>query len=407
VRVLRLRGRNLASLESFDIDLQGPPLGDHGLFAITGATGSGKSTILDALCLALYNRTPRTDERGGPVLSGQDQAQGVRGTDSRLLLRRGTSDGFAEVEFLGHDLSRYRARWAVRRARNKPEGRLQDVDHTLVRIDEKGALVEKLHTHRKRDTVGKVVEAVGLTYQQFTRSVLLPQGGFDAFLKARSKERATLLERITGTEIYGALSKAAAQRRSEAQKAFDDAKQALDLLEVLAPGARSALEAAEKENASALRRAKGALHEVHAQRRWYDQTSILENAIGESRGALAESQVAHTAAEDRRQALDRGRAAERHRADYEGLQRAMQGMESAETHYDARLETASQANDALSAAMAARDEAGAAAEAASSEAERLAPQLEAAAELDLTVSRRRLAAEAADQAMADAARRLQ
>ena len=153
MRVLRLKGRNLASLERFDIDLERAPLGNHGLFAITGATGSGKSTILDALCLALYNRTPRTEGRGGPVISGQDQEQGVRGTDPRLLMRRGAGEAFAEVEFLGHDQSRYRARWEVWRARRKPEGRLRDVRHTLARIDAKGDEIEVLNTHRRKDTV--------------------------------------------------------------------------------------------------------------------------------------------------------------------------------------------------------------------------------------------------------------
>lgn len=62
MRVLAIRGRNLASLEGeFSIDFTEEPLASAGIFAISGPTGAGKSTLLDAMCLALFSRTPRTE----------------------------------------------------------------------------------------------------------------------------------------------------------------------------------------------------------------------------------------------------------------------------------------------------------------------------------------------------------
>ena len=202
MRILAIRGRNLASLaETFEIDLTASPLGDAGLFAITGDTGAGKSTILDALCLALYNNYPRvavrSDEKA-PDPSGMALASG----DARAILRRGAAQGHAEVDFVGRDGRTYRARWETRRARAKADGRPQKVERQLLCLDDQttiAASVTEVHD--------AVVIATGLTFDQFRRTVLLAQGEFDAFLLANENERAELLEKITGTEIYAEISK--------------------------------------------------------------------------------------------------------------------------------------------------------------------------------------------------------
>ncbi|HZN40532.1 MAG TPA: AAA family ATPase [Planctomycetota bacterium] len=207
MRILAIRGRNLASLQrSFEVDFVNGPLA-VGLFAITGPVGAGKSTLLDALCLALFDRTPRLSGRGG-VLVGEDSEPAgdwLRSSDPRSLLRRDAAEGHAEADFTGRDGVRYRARWTVRRARRRPDGRVQEQEMTLVDLD-RSVLVAG---GRKTEVLAAIEARLGLDFGQFCRSVLLAQGDFAAFLRASPDERAKLLENLTGADVYRKLSRAA------------------------------------------------------------------------------------------------------------------------------------------------------------------------------------------------------
>lgn len=131
MRILAIRGENLASLgQPFSIDFDAEPLASTGLFAITGETGSGKSTILDALCLALYGAYSRFMHSQQDALPDPSGAK-VSISDGSTILRRGAGSGYAEVEFIGQDNQRYRARWEARRARKKPDGAIQSALRTL------------------------------------------------------------------------------------------------------------------------------------------------------------------------------------------------------------------------------------------------------------------------------------
>ncbi|MEY3289259.1 MAG: hypothetical protein RLZZ419_1501 [Pseudomonadota bacterium] len=204
MRILAIRGKNLASLaEPFEILLDDGPLQTAGLFAITGATGAGKSTILDALCLALYDKMPRLPDGHGFAVGHRDEDENLRVTsnDVRSILRRGTSTAYAEVDFIGKDKHHYRARWEVSKARGKANGRLQAQEILLSKIDSGQRIGQS-----KKNTLEAISELIDLNFDQFRRSVLLAQGDFAAFLKAKKDERSSLLERITGTDIYSELS---------------------------------------------------------------------------------------------------------------------------------------------------------------------------------------------------------
>lgn len=204
MKILAIRIKNLASLEGVtEIDFTSEPLSSAGIFAITGATGAGKSTILDALCLALYGKTPRylqAKEIGIEIrdVEGSTLNQG----DVRSILRDGTADGFAEVDFVGIDGQYHRATWSVRRARNKADGSMQSDSVTLRNITTNFDFPAK-----KAETLSEIARLVGLNFDQFTRSVLLAQGDFTAFMKADKGEKASLLEKLTGTHIYSEISK--------------------------------------------------------------------------------------------------------------------------------------------------------------------------------------------------------
>ncbi len=203
MKINSLRFKNINSLQGeWKVDFTQPPFVDNGLFAITGATGAGKTTLLDAICLALYQQTPR--------LGGINK-------NTNELMTRGTADCLAEVEFEVKGMG-YRAFWSQRRSRNKVDGNLQDSVVELVRIDDGKILASQV---KKMSAL--IEELTGLDFARFTKSMMLSQGQFAAFLNAAANERAELLEELTGTEIYGQISERVHQK-------FVDSKQALDQL---------------------------------------------------------------------------------------------------------------------------------------------------------------------------------
>ena len=218
MRILAIRGKNLASLEGdFAIDFTSEPLASAGIYAISGPTGSGKSTLLDAMCLALFGRTPRTDQaRENEVWLKDVNENTLRQSDPRNLLRRGAASGQAEVDFVALDGYGYSAHWTVRRARDKASGALQDPKITLYRLD-----TGKEEQGTRKDLQSKIVELIGLTFEQFTRSVLLAQNDFATFLKAEQGEKASLLEKLTGTERYSDISRLIYEKYTTAKQAYE------------------------------------------------------------------------------------------------------------------------------------------------------------------------------------------
>ena len=189
MKILRLRLKNLNSLKGeWTIDFTRAPFADNGLFAITGPTGAGKSTLLDAICLALYHQTPRLDK--------------ISASDNDIMTRH-TADCLAEVEFEVRNQP-YRAFWSQRRARDKAGGALQAPKVELAACHPEGDRIISTHS---ADKLKRIAEITGLDFPRFTKSILLAQGGFAAFLNASANERAELLEELTGSEIYGEISR--------------------------------------------------------------------------------------------------------------------------------------------------------------------------------------------------------
>jgi DNA repair protein SbcC/Rad50 len=186
MKILSVRFKNLNSLAGeWEINLQDPAFTSSGIFAITGPTGSGKTTILDAICLALYGRTPRLDTISASV---------------NEIMTRHTGECFAEVTF-STSAGMFRCNWYQKKAGKKKGGRLQQPEHEIVDADSSHVITSKI-----REVKQKVSEVTGMGFEQFTRSMLLAQGGFAAFLDANPDDRAPILEQITGTGIYSDIS---------------------------------------------------------------------------------------------------------------------------------------------------------------------------------------------------------
>jgi DNA repair protein SbcC/Rad50 len=291
MRILRIRGENLASLYGpFDLPLDGSPIAESGLFSISGPTGSGKSTLMDALCLALYGRTPRLGDRGRGVMigrDGDDAALQVEASDVRNILSRGTGEGYAEVDFEGVDGRRYRASWSVNRARGRANGKLQLAKMSLLDVATGDALATTVTA-----VPARVAELVGYSFEDFKRAVVLPQFEFTAFLRARSDERAVILERITGTEVYAGLSRAAFQRAKDEREQLETLRRDADAIQVLTPEERTAQQAAIEAQAIAVKAAREDAKAAAEAVRWHEEHRRLADGVREATDACAATAAA-------------------------------------------------------------------------------------------------------------------
>lgn len=229
MKILAIRLKNLTSIEgTVEVDFMAEPLHSAGIFAISGPTGAGKSTLLDALCLALYDKAPRFATSVENVNLADVGDNQINQSDVRNLLRRGTSDGYAEVDFLGIDGRRYRSRWSVRRTRNKINGSLQSQTLEVKELD-----TEKEFQGTKKELLIQLVELVGLTYEQFTRTVLLAQNDFATFLKSKGAAKAELLEKLTGTGVYSRISQEVYARNKAAQEEVTLIQNRMNVIELM------------------------------------------------------------------------------------------------------------------------------------------------------------------------------
>lgn len=281
MRILTLRLKNLNALKGeWKIDFTQSPFIDNGLFAITGPTGAGKTTLLDAICLALYHQTPRL----GPI-----------STSNNDIMTRGTAECLAEVEF---DIKgkAYRAFWSMRRARGKVDGNLQSADVELAEVESGKVLATQV-----RPKSEEIEKLTGLNFARFTKSMMLSQGDFAAFLNANEADRAELLEELTGTEIYGQISQAVHQQFSDAKQKKKEFAIKLDGVTLLSDEQITQLEEEQAQTKSQVSAFNQTLVQLQKQQQWQQAFNANELTIKEASEA---QQTANNAINEARQELD-------------------------------------------------------------------------------------------------------
>lgn len=295
MKILSLRLKNLNALQGeWHIDFREPRFSDNGLFAITGPTGAGKSTLLDAICLALYHETPRL---------------GSLSAKNNDLMTRHTSDCMAEVEFEVQGTA-YRAFWSQRRARDRADGALQPPKVELAQITTATGEGHILTSHAK-DKIQRITEITGLDFGRFTKSMLLAQGGFAAFLNADASDRAELLEELTGTEIYSQISQAVFERARDVREALARTQAQADGMQLLPPDTRAELETSQQLLQQALADAHTALATTQTQHAWLQQCASAQQAVQAATAAEAQALQAHTQARADLQRLEQDAPAQR------------------------------------------------------------------------------------------------
>ena len=211
MKLQKLTIHNIASIEDATIDFEAQPLAGSEVFLITGKTGAGKSTILDAICLALFANTPRLvgTQMQGNTLDGEKQ---ITINNPIQLMRRNTGEAFVALTFIGSNGVHYESTWRVWRSRNKPTGNLQ------------GKVIEKNDAEIKTE----IKAAIGLDFNQFCRTTLLAQGEFTKFLNSKDDEKAAILEKITGVDIYAKVGKKVFEVTAQKEQSWKEARQQVE-----------------------------------------------------------------------------------------------------------------------------------------------------------------------------------
>ena len=290
MRILRLHLANLNSLHgTFSIDFTHPQYEDSGIFLITGPTGAGKSTILDAVSLALYGRTPRL-----PGISGAGNE----------IMSRGSGECSASVEFEAGG-RRYRSAFSQRRARGRAGGRLQQPEMTLTDVTAGNLIL----TARIGESKARIVQVTGMEYDHFTRAVMLAQGEFAKFLATAPDERGRLLEMLTGAGIYSDISRAVHEAWRTAQSEVQLSEDALARRQVLSPAERAERERRCEELAREHEELAREHERLAAARTWQGRHDANEQALAE-----LERRAQELAEERRRFAADAARLAAARRA---------------------------------------------------------------------------------------------
>lgn len=261
MQILKLSFENINSLKgAWTIDFQAPDF-RSGIFAIVGPTGSGKTTILDAICLALYGHTPRI----GSITQNANEVMNRDCDSCRSGLEFQTLSG------------RYRATWSQKKQKNFDKtGKYGQVVSTMEKFED-GCWIPITDGSKVTSKKQEVQKIIGLSFDQFKRSVMLSQGDFAAFLKSKPNERAQTLEQITGTQIYSLLSTKVYDLAEEQKKLFEDKQREVELSPVLDDAVVLTKQEQLKGITEEAKVLETQISKIEKESRWISETAELRN----------------------------------------------------------------------------------------------------------------------------------
>ena len=388
MRLLKLRIENINSLAGrYEIDFTNRDYVESGIFAIVGPTGSGKTTILDAVTLALFGKTPRMETR---TSTSKKTDRGC------MVLTEGRKQCSASVVF--ESMGKFwRSRWSVRLKRT---GEPRDAQVELVRLPDGSAETGEIVAEQKLAWNAKVPEVLGMDYETFTRSALLAQGAFTELLRAQVDDRAAILEKITGTKLYSTIGQWVFERCRDENNKVKRLLVHLEGAEMLAEDARKALETALETTADEAQHVRLRRSELEADLRWIRQATAARARLKDAEQSFVQAEKAAQAS----QALKREAAAARSAVEPLAERRRMLDCAaSAEAHRrEAAQYEAAQVQAHQAQAQAAADVARQAALQAAEDEAKTIPELEQMEEKDKCLAIADAEAQASSAALADA-----
>lgn len=285
MKIKKLIIHNIASIEDATIDFEKEPLSNTDLFLITGKTGAGKTTILDAICLALYNTAPRVKKNKGE--KAKIEKDNIVPSDPRHLMRQNTGEAFVKLFFVGNDNKDYSAEWSVRRGKKaNVDSDLNPQVWTIYNAD--GSVNTSADNSRKHKEVEELVKKiVGLDYDQFCRTTLLAQGEFTEFLKSDEKQKAAILEKISNTGKFRSIGKAIYKRASEAENAFKEEEKNHAQINPLSPEERNAIETEKAEKEASISEREEIAKNTQKKIDWIQNKEIYDKELVGANNELA------------------------------------------------------------------------------------------------------------------------
>lgn len=267
MKILNLQFKNINSLEGENrIDFQQPPFTDTGVFAITGPNGSGKSSILDAITLALYGETFRFDK------------------PAQHIITQHTSESFSQIEFV-IGVNTFRSSWRVQRREDGPWGEVLPTEMELIQLNDSPEIIART----PQEVCARVAEISGMNFRSFTRSILLAQGDFAAFLNALDTERMDILEKIVGTDVYADFKQEANTKLAEAEKNLTFLQQDLAAVPLIEPESLAACELDLADFSEQAAEFKEELNRLGELKNQLEETSALRTHIEEQETRLQEA----------------------------------------------------------------------------------------------------------------------
>ena len=366
MKILKLKFRNLNSLKGeWSIDFNNPAYINDGLFAIVGPTGAGKTTILDAICLSLYGRTPRLDSIS---------------KSSSEIMNRDSSDCYAQTTFVcEHGV--FRSSFEQRHSRGNRDANLQAPKMELADDN-----TEEILESSKSQVPIKVAKLIGLNYEQFTRAVLLAQGQFKKFLESDANDRSGLLETITGTQIYSDISIKVFERAKEENAKLEALNQTLSGIDILSDDQQEALIKSLEESSSRSKTLKDEIDEVAQKLQWVKDVTKLKADLKDVEQNIAVNNQELISFKPLREQLVQDVKAQKIVADYRVTKQKRENLDKLDNLIDKDAETIKQIEEETASISKALDSANVELNAATAERNVQKPTIDKTKSLDTIIA---------------------